>query len=130
MNKTTYGYSTEVGMNFQTAIQKTTELLKGQGFGIMTTIDAQAKMKEKLDIDIEPYIILGACNPSMAHKALQTETEIGLLLPCNVIVYQKDGQVHVSAIRPTQAMSMIDNPELRPMAEDIEQKLKSVIESL
>ncbi len=83
-----------------------------------------------MDIDIEPYIILGACNPSMAHKALQTETEIGLLLPCNVIVYQKDGQVHVSAIRPTQAMSMIDNPELRPMAEDIEQKLKSVIESL
>lgn len=130
MDQTTYGYSKEVDYDFETAIQKTTEALKEQGFGIMTTIDAKAKMKEKLNVDMEPYIILGACSPPSAYKALQVETEIGLMLPCNVIVYVKNGKTHVSAIRPTQSMAMIDNPELKPLAEDIEQKLKSVIESL
>lgn len=130
MNKTTYGYSKEVDYDFDTAVQKTTETLKEQGFGILTTIDVKAKMKEKLDKDMDDYIILGACSPPSAYKVLQMEIEIGLLLPCNVIVYKKDDKVHVSAIRPTQAMNMIDKPELKPLAEEIEQKLKSVIENL
>jgi len=130
MNQTTYGYSKEVDLDFDTAVQKTIEALKEEGFGIMTTIDVKVKMKEKLDVDMENYIILGACNPPSAHKALQAETEIGLLLPCNVIVYQKEGKTHVSAIRPTQAMSMVNNPELEPLGSDIEQKLKLAIETL
>ena len=130
MNTTAYGYSKKVDYDFQDAVKKTTKILKEQGFGVLTTIDVKAKMKEKLDVNMEDYVILGACNPSSAYKALRMETEIGLLLPCNVIVYQKDGQTHVAAIRPTQAMSMVDNPELEPLANDIEQKLKSVIESL
>lgn len=130
MNETTYGYSTSVDYDFDTAVQKVTSALKEQGFGIMTTIDVKAKMKEKIDHDMEDYVILGACNPKSAVKVLQEEIEIGLLLPCNVIVYNKDGKTHVSAIRPTQAMGMIDKPELKPIAQEIEEKLKSVISSL
>lgn len=130
MDKTNYGLSTTIEENFVTAVQKVTDALKTEGFGILTTIDAQAKIKEKLGIQMEPYTILGACNPPLAHKALQAETEIGLLLPCNVIVYEKGGQVHVSAIRPTQAMGMVENPELKPLAEEVEEKLTKVIQSL
>ncbi len=130
MDQTAYGYSKLVGYDFETAKQKVTEALKEKGFGVLTTIDVQAKMKEKLNVDMEPYIILGACNPPSAYKVLQAETEIGLLLPCNVIIYKKNGEVRVSAIRPAQAMSMIDKPELKPLADDVEQKLKSVIENI
>lgn len=127
MNTTSYGYSKEVDYDFDTAVQKTTEELKKEGFGILTTIDVKAKMKEKIGEDMDDYIILGACNPPSAYKILRMEIEIGLLLPCNVIVYKKNDKVHVSAIRPTQAMSMVDQPELKPLAEEIEQKLKTVI---
>ena len=130
MNQTTYGISKSVDYDFETAVQKTTEVLKSEGFGVLTTIDAKAKMKEKLGVEMDNYIILGACNPSLAYKAIQAETEIGLLLPCNVIVYEKDGQVHVSAIRPAKAMAMVENAELKPLAEDVEQKLRSVIETI
>lgn len=130
MNQTAYGYSKEVDYDFDTAVQKTTEALKEHGFGVLTTIDVKAKMKEKIDEDMDDYIILGACNPASAFKVLQMEIEIGLLLPCNVIVYKKDDKVHVSAIRPTQAMGMIDQPELKPIAEEIEQKLKTVIDQI
>jgi uncharacterized protein (DUF302 family) len=130
MSETTYGYSTSVNYDFDTALQKVTNALKEQGFGIMTTINVKAKMKEKIDQDMEEYVILGACNPKSAFKVLQEEIEIGLLLPCNVIVYNKNGKTHVSAIRPTQAIRMIDNPALEETAREIEEKLKQVINQL
>ena len=104
--------------------------LENEGFGVLTTIDVKQKLKEKLDVDFRKYMILGACNPSMAHQALRAEEDIGLMLPCNVIVYEQGGKTVVAAIRPTVAMQMIDNPELRAIAEQVERSLRKVIESL
>lgn len=128
--QTTYSYNKVVDYDFEITIQKTTEALKEKGFGILTKIDVKAKMKEKLNQEMENYVILGTCNPSSAFEALQAEPEIGLMLPCNVIVYEKEGVVHVSAIRPLRAMAMIDNPGLKPIAEKVEQKLISIIDNL
>lgn len=128
--KTTYGYSTEVNLDFDTAVQKTTELLKERGFGILTTIDVKAKLKEKVDKDMEDYVILGSCSPPSAVKALDAEIEIGLLLPCNVIVYVKDSKTHVSAIMPSAMMAAIGNPALDEVAAFVEEKLKEVVDQL
>lgn len=128
--QTSYGYSTQVNLDFDAAVQKTTELLKEQGFGLLSTIDVKAKMKEKLDKDMEDYVILGACNPPNAAKALDAEIEIGLLLPCNVIVYVKDGQTHVSAVMPSAMMGTIGNSSLNEVADFVEEKLKAVINQL
>lgn len=125
-----YGYSKIVDFPFAEAVEKVTEFLASEGFGVLTTIDVKATMKKKLDVDYENYIILGACNPPFAHQALQAEKEIGLLLPCNVIVYETDGVVHVSAILPAVAMSMVDNEELRDIATQVEEKLKTAIDKL
>jgi uncharacterized protein (DUF302 family) len=130
MNQATYSHSTTVDGDFQSIVEKTTATLKEQGFGILTTIDVKAKMKEKLDKDMDGYVILGACNPNLAYQALQAETEIGLMLPCNVIVYAKAGKTHVAAIRPSVAMSMIANPKLQCLAGEVEEKLKNVINAL
>lgn len=126
----TYGYNKVVDYDFFTAIEKAKEALKNEGFGILSEIDIKAKIKEKLDKDFENYIILGACNPPLAYQALQTEHEIGLLLPCNIIVYEKEGKVMVSAIRPLEAMRMINNPDLNEIALQVEEKLKRVIDSV
>ncbi len=130
MNETTYSYTSAVNMSYEEAIKKTTTVLKEEGFGILTRIDVKAKMKEKLDKEMEDYVILGSCNPTLAFQALQVETEIGLMLPCNVIVYVKDGQTHVAAIRPGAAMGMIDNAHLAELAKKVEEKLKNVINQL
>ena len=130
MNNSTYGYGKTVSFDFETAIKKVTEELKNEGFGILMTIDIQEKVKEKLGKDINRYVILGACNPLFAYKALQTEQEIGLLLPCNVIVYEKEKTVVVSAILPKATMGFIQNPKLHSVAEQIEVKLKTVINRL
>lgn len=129
-NQTPYGYSTAVNLSFDEAVQKTTELLKEEKFGVLTTIDVKAKMKEKLDKDMEDYIILGACNPPNAAKALDAEIEIGLLLPCNVIVYVKDRQTYVAAVMPSAMMKAIQNPSLDEVAEFVEDKLRKVIDQL
>ena len=130
MNETSYGYTRVVDLDFQAAIDKVTDALKGQGFGILTTIDVKAKLKEKVGAEMDDYVILGACNPALAHQALQAETELGLLLPFNVIVYRKDGQTHVAAVRPSAAMGMIMNPKLKCIADEVEPKLKMVLNSI
>jgi len=125
-----YGYGKEVDMDFDSAVEKTIEELRKEGFGVLTEIDVKATLKEKLGIDYEDYLILGACNPPLAHRALVAEKEIGLLLPCNVIVYRDGERTHVSAILPTRAMSMVENEDLKKVAEEVEEKLKRVIDSI
>jgi uncharacterized protein (DUF302 family) len=125
-----YGYTKKVELNFSEAIERILEELPKEGFGVLTEINVKETLKRKLDLDMDDYIILGACNPSFAHKALVIEHEIGLLLPCNIIVYKKEGDVFVSAILPSVAMSMVENPDLQIIAEEIEGKLKKVINNL
>ena len=130
MSNSNYGYSKKVALAFEQAITNTKEALKNEGFGVLTEIDIQATLKKKIDVDMDNYTILGACHPSSAYQSIQSEIEIGLMLPCNVIVYQKDSQVFVSAIKPSVAMGMIKNNALGEVASDIETRLKTVIDSL
>lgn len=125
-----YGFVKELETPFDEAVAAVTEALKKEGFGVLTTIDVRAKFKEKLNVDFRKYVILGACNPPNAFRAIKAEENIGLLLPCNVIVYDKGGRTGVAIIRPTVAMGMIDNPELRPLALEVEGKLERVFDSL
>ena len=125
-----YGFVKEVGLSFDDACSRVERELKKEGFGILTTIDVKDTLGEKLGIDFPRYTILGACNPKLAHKAISVEWNIGLLLPCNVIVYEKNGGVFVGIIRPTQAMAMIDNDALSTNAEHVEKLLKSVFDRL
>lgn len=127
---TDYGYKKQVDMSYEEAEQKTREELQKAGFGVLTEIDVKATLKKKLDVDVDKYIILGACSPPLAHKALQAEQDLGLLLPCNVIVYEKEGKTSVSALKPSVAMGMIDNPDLKCVAEEVEEKLKKVIDAV
>lgn len=123
-----YSYKKQINGSFEEVVKKTKEALKNEGFGVLTEIDVKETLKKKLDVDYEDYIILGACNPHFAYKALQAEKEIGLMLPCNVIVYKQDNSVFVSTILPTIAMSSVDNPELKGIAEEVELKLKKVVD--
>ena len=125
-----YGFMRELDIPFEKAIERVTEELKKEGFGILTTIDLKAKFREKLNIDYKKYVILGACNPALAHKSLGAEESIGLMLPCNAIVYEKGDKTIVGIIKPSAAMGMIGNEELRDIAEIVEAKLKKVSESL
>jgi len=125
-----YGYRRQVNTPYKEAIVKTKEELNKEGFGILTEIDVKATLKKKLNVDYDDYIILGACNPPFAYQALKAEKDIGLLLPCNVIIYDSNGQTFVSTIKTTVAMNMIDNEELRIVATQVEDKLKKVIDSI
>lgn len=125
-----YGYKKETALPFIDAVHKTKEELTKEGFGILTEIDVKATIKKKLNIDYENYIILGACNPPFALRALQAEKDIGLLLPCNVIVYEEDGKTFVSAILPTVAMGMVEAPSLAGIAEIVEEKLIKVVKNI
>lgn len=125
-----YGYVKKVNMSFDDALTKAKEELKKEGFGILTTIDVQQKFKEKLGIDFPKYMILGACNPPLAHKAISAEWDIGLLLPCNVTVYEKDGSVYVGIMKPTQAMAAVENDDLRSIAQEVETKLQHVYDNI
>ena len=126
-----YGIRTTVKGSYEETIPRVTEALKQEGFGILTQIDVKDTLKKKLDVDFPKYIILGACNPPLAHKALSAETEIGLLLPCNVIVYEgKDGRTVVAAQDPDAALGIVGNPGLVPIAKDARERLVRVIESL
>jgi len=125
-----YGYKKEVTLPFAEVVLKTKDELAKEGFGILTEIDVKATLKKKLDVDYENYIILGACNPPFALKALQAEKDIGLLLPCNVIVYDESGKTFVSAILPTVAMEMVENSSLADIAKTVEEKLKKVVENI
>lgn len=125
-----YGYTKETTLPFMEAVAKVRETLANEGFGILTEIDVKATMKKKLDVDYENYIILGACNPPFAHKALQVEKEVGLLLPCNVLAYEDDRKVFVSAILPTIGMSMVESDSLGSIAVEVEEKLKAAIDAV
>ena len=123
-----YYIKTTLTGDFDSAIGKVTEALKGEGFGIITEIDMQAKLKEKLGVDFKKYTILGACNPAYAYKALQAEEEIGTMLPCNVVVIDKgNGTAEVAAIHPIASMMAIENVALKPLAMEITEKLTRVI---
>ncbi|HOO78070.1 MAG TPA: DUF302 domain-containing protein [bacterium] len=125
-----YGFSKVLNLPFAEAEATATTALKAEGFGILSRIDLREKFEEKLGIDFKNYVILGACNPTNARKAILAEEEIGLLLPCNVVLYEKDGGTAVSFIRPTAAMRMIDNPELQKVASEVEGQLKRAFDSL
>ncbi len=125
-----YGYTKDTNLLFHEAISKIKEILASEGFGVLTEIDVKATMKAKIGAEYENYTILGACNPNFAHKALQAEKEIGLLLPCNVIVYEDNGTVFVSSILPTVAMAMIKNTDLSLFAKEVENHLKRAIDAL
>ncbi len=125
-----YGISKIVDLTYEEAINKVTEELKKEGFGVLTTIDVKETLKKKLDVDFDKYIILGACNPPFAYKALQAEYDLGLLLPCNVVVYERNGKVCVSAFDPMVMTQIIDNPALKEIAQEVRKKLERVIQNI
>ncbi len=129
--ETNYGFSKIVNLGYDEAIEKVTEELKKEGFGVLTEIDVKATLKKKLDVDFKPYKILGACNPPFAYKSLQAEEQIGLMLPCNVIVYVNDNnETVVAAIDPIASMQAVKNDKLGEVAETIQGKLKKVVMNL
>lgn len=131
MRHTNYGFGKELSISYDEALEKVSEALKEQGFGVLTEIDVKATLKKKMDVDFRKYKILGACNPLFALKALAAELEIGLLLPCNVIVYENDaGKTAVMAIDPVAAMTMVDNAEVEKVAREVKQRLEMALESL
>jgi uncharacterized protein (DUF302 family) len=125
-----YGFVRELDLDFESAVELVKQQLQNGGFGVLMAIDLKQKFAEKLGIDFRKYTILGACDPVNACKAILCEENVGLLLPCNVIVYEKGGGTAVAVIRPTVAMQMVDNPDLRRIALDIERRLKAVIDAL
>jgi uncharacterized protein (DUF302 family) len=126
-----YYFSKILDVNFEAAISKITEALKTEGFGVLTEIDMQSKLKEKLGVDFKKYKILGACNPAFAYKALQLEEKIGVMLPCNIVVIdQENGTTEIAAVHPISSMMAIQNPALEPLAKEITEKLKRVIDLL
>ncbi len=125
-----YGFSKTTDYSFDQAIEKVTEELKKEGFGVLTSIDVKDTLKKKIDVDFKKYTILGACNPKLAHGALQVEEELGLLLPCNVIVYEKNDKTVVSIFDPMVMTTVIENPKMKPVAEEVKSKLKRVLEAL
>ena len=126
-----YYFSKTISASFDEAISKTTGVLKNEGFGIISDIDIQAKLHEKLGVEFKKYRILGACNPGYAYKALQAEDKIGTMLPCNVVVIEMpEGKVEIAAINPIASMMAVDNPSLGPIAKDVTEKLRKVISAL
>ena len=132
MKETRYGMGIEIAVPFEDAVTRTTDALKTEGFGVLTTIDVQATLKQKLGVDFRKYTILGACNPPLAHRAFQTELEIGILLPCNVIVYETEpGRSVVSAMAPVAAIGMMGgSPGLLEVAKEADQRLRRVLAAL
>jgi uncharacterized protein (DUF302 family) len=127
MLATGYTLSERTTLPFEEAVQRVREELKTEGFGILCEIDVQATLKEKLGVEGEPYVILGACNPPLAHRALEAEPDLGVLLPCNVVVYRRDGDTHISAIDAERMLSIVDNEQLAPIAANVSRRLSDVV---
>lgn len=125
-----YGFSKTVLGSFDEVEARVREALQKEGFGVLTEINVQATLKKKLDVDFRPYKILGACNPSFAHKALSAEAHIGLMLPCNVVVQQGDKGIEVSAIDPIASMMAVKNDALGAIASEVREKMRRVVETL
>ncbi len=126
-----YGITREVGdEEFVKVRDRTEEKLSDHGFGVLSEIDVQEKLEKKLDVDFQEYTILGACSPSHAYEALNEETELGLLLPCNVIIYREEGKVYVSAVDPEKLLDVAENEELEPIANEIKGKLVEAVEEV
>jgi uncharacterized protein (DUF302 family) len=132
VKETSYGVGVVVRGDFDAVLARATDALKAQGFGVLTTIDVKQTLKQKLDVDFRRYVILGACNPPLAHRAFQAELEIGLLLPCNVIVYERgDGTTVVSAMAPMAALGVVgDNKALAGVAAEADERLRRTLASL
>lgn len=125
-----YGYVSTVDLPFEEAVERLEAGLKNEGFGVLCKIDIQAKLKEKLGVEFPRYVILGACNPPLAYQALQEEINLGLLLPCNAVVYERDGQVSVGAVDAAKMLSVVGNPAMEPMARDVNERLRRAVISV
>jgi len=125
-----YGFGRTVACDFATAVARVTEELAKQGFGVLTEIDVQATLKKKLDREVAPYKILGACNPQFAHRALELEPTIGLLLPCNVVVRQDASGVQVEFMDPAMMVKLVDRPEVHAIAAEVRERLQQVMAAL
>lgn len=126
-----YHISKTLAGDFDDVVERATEALAAEGFGVLTQIDVKATLKKKLDVDFRPYLILGACNPGYAHQALLAEDKVGTMLPCNVVVQERDGgEIEVSAVDPIASMAAIDNPALGEMASEVQAKLRKVIAAI
>ena len=125
-----FGYKKQVNLPYDKAVARAREELAKEGFGVLTEIDVKATLKKKLNVDFDDYIILGACNPPLAYEALKVVKDVGLMMPCNVVVYMDKGQTYVEAVTPTVLMNLIQNDNLKPTAEQIETKLRKVVDSI
>jgi uncharacterized protein (DUF302 family) len=126
--RTGYTLSATTGLSFEDAVGRVREELKTEGFGVLCEIDVQATLREKLGVESERYLILGACNPPLAHRALETEPELGVLLPCNVVVYERGGETHVAAIDAERMLSIVGRDELAPVAAEVRRRLAAVVD--
>lgn len=125
-----YGFSKTVDMSYEQTIEKVTAELKKEGFGVLTSIDVKETLKQKINVDFKKYTILGACNPPIAHRALLEEEDLGLLLPCNVIVYEKDGKTRVSIFDPMVMTWIMENDSMKPIATEVQEKLQRVLKAI
>jgi uncharacterized protein (DUF302 family) len=125
-----YGITKTIELSYEEAIEKVTEELKKEGFGVLTTIDVKETLKKKLDVDFQKYIILGACNPPFAYEALKAEEQIGLLMPCNVIIYEKDGKTVVSAFNPSAIAAVSGNEKLNEISAKLNEKIYKVLDNI
>jgi uncharacterized protein (DUF302 family) len=125
-----YGYGRTLDLPYDIAVQRAREALKSEGFGVLCEIDIKEKLKEKLGVDFTNYLILGACNPPLAYQALQQELNIGLLLPCNVVIYERDGKSFVAAIDAFKMLSIVGNPSLEATAGKVNEKLRKVVDKV
>ncbi len=130
MDQTAYGFGQRVALPYEQAVERTKEALKAEGFGILTEIDVRKTMKDKLDADFRPYVILGACNPPLAYKALQAEADVGLLLPCNVVVQEDGGGARVTAMDPEAALGIVQSEALRQVATEAKTRLQRAMAAI
>jgi uncharacterized protein (DUF302 family) len=125
-----YGFSKTVDIPYEQAIEKVTAELKKEGFGVLTSIDVKDTLKQKINVDFKKYAILGACNPPIAHRALQEEEDLGLLLPCNVVVYEKENKTRVSIFDPMVMTWIMENDNMKPIATEVQEKLQRVLKAI